>query len=214
MQTTGIINDISIDFNTRNNRVEEWKDIKNYEGLYQISNWGRVKSLEKLVNASNQCGKKHLRPVKERILKARVNKWGYYEVTLSKNSKTKTFRVNRLVAITFIPNPNNYPVVNHINGIKKDNSVENLEWCTYSENLKHAFRTGLKKPTAPMKGKRGKELVHSKEVIQYDLKGNLIREWECIATAQRTLKINNISACCRGIRNKAGGYVWKFKKGK
>lgn len=121
---------------------EEWKDIKEYEGCYQISNLGRIKSLERYVKAKNN----KLRKNKEKILSFFINKNGYLEATLCKNCKKRLHRVNRLVAETFIPNLENKPCVNHIDGNKLNNNANNLEWCTYSENLIHAWRNGLCKP--------------------------------------------------------------------
>lgn len=194
---------------------EIWKDIYfidkgityDYRGLYQVSNIGRVKSVERKVKSKNGY-----RIVKERILKSKINRYGYYEVGLSKNSKIKTIRVNRIVASMFIPNPNNYPVVNHISGAKIDNNSKNLEWCSQSENLKHAFRIGLMKRSTPMKGRTGEKHPKSKKVNQYDLQGNFIKTWDCIRSVERKLNINsqNISACCRGTRNRTGGYRWGY----
>lgn len=107
---------------------EIFKDIIGYEGLYQVSNLGNIKSL------------KYNR---EKILKLSINRYGYVVITLCKDSKKKLYTVHRLVALAFINNTNNYPVTNHKNGIKTDNKAENLEWCTQQHNIKHAFNIGL-----------------------------------------------------------------------
>ncbi len=118
---------------------EIYKDIPEYEGRYQVSNFGRIKSLAKTINTTL-----NIQYLPEKIMKCSVTKDGYIEAHLRKNNKPKIFKVHRLVGIAFIPNPNNKPYINHINGKKADNYVENLEWCTAHENVKHAYKTGLK----------------------------------------------------------------------
>jgi hypothetical protein len=113
-------------------KMEEiWKDIEGYEGLYQVSNLGRVKSLKKKYSKE------------DRIRKLRLDKDGYLVVSLWKYGKPKTMKVHRLIAISFIENIENKSFVNHLDGIKNNNSIENLEWVTASENTKHAHYTGL-----------------------------------------------------------------------
>ena len=154
--------------------MEIWKDIQEYKGLYQVSNLGRVRSLDTIINCKGAKGiDNHLR--KGKILKQNIGTTGYYSINLSKNSKRKYVRVHRLVAEAFIPNPNNYYCINHIDGNKLNNKVENLEWCTYSYNNKEAYRLGLKQNK--YKGKFGKEAQFSKPVIQYTLQNEYIKEW-------------------------------------
>lgn len=120
---------------------EIWIDIKGYEGLYQVSSLGRVKSLTRIIKHSEGF----LRTIKGRIIKLQQNNFrsGYYEVSLHKDGTEKRFRINVLVAKSFIPNPENKPQVNHKNGDKSDNSVDNLEWSTDIENKRHGWENGL-----------------------------------------------------------------------
>lgn len=119
---------------------EYWQDIQGYEGYYQISNYGNVKSLDRVIK--EKTGK--TQTIKGRVLKPRINRGGYYYVGLRKNGSRATFAIHQLVAQTFLDNPDRKPTVNHINGIKTDNNVGNLEWATYSENLSHAYNSGLR----------------------------------------------------------------------
>lgn len=119
---------------------EIWKDIEGYKGYYQVSNCGRVKSLQRF----KSCGKGGFIQ-KERIMKQSLTTTGYKKVELSKDGKRKSMKVHRLVAMAFIDNPDNKPDVNHIDGNPLNNHLVNLEWCTESENINHAIRTGLKK---------------------------------------------------------------------
>lgn len=118
---------------------ELWKDIEGYEGHYQISNFGNVKSLQRYAKRSN--GTKQF--VKGRLLKKGLNRCGYEKVNLHKAGNTEVKYIARLVAIAFVENPHNKEQVNHINGVKHDNMWTNLEWVTPKENIRHAFKTGL-----------------------------------------------------------------------
>lgn len=141
----------------------------------------------------------------------------YYAVKLYKNKSKKNIPIHKLVAKTFIENPENKPCVNHKDGNKLNNNVENLEWCTHSENTKHAYNMGLEKVSEMQRQncrniyKLGNE-KNKKKVIQYNANGSLVRKWECIADVQKELNIStsSISACCKGKRKKAGGYIWKY----
>lgn len=118
---------------------EIWKDINGYEGLYKISNFGRVKSLARWTNSL--FGKP--RYLTEKIMTIQIVGGGYHSVRLCKNGTKTNFKIHRLVATHFISNPNNLPQVNHLSGIKKDNSIENLEWCNALHNMRHAWKMGL-----------------------------------------------------------------------
>lgn len=123
--------------------LEEWRDIEDYEGLYQVSNFGRIKRMRFINNMYNFP--------QERIMKKSLKTNGYEIVRLSKRGVKTTFMVHRLVAKAFIDNPSDYLEINHIDGNKTNNSVENLEWCSRSQNELHAWKNGLKKYTELMK---------------------------------------------------------------
>lgn len=123
---------------------EIWKDIVGYEGYYQVSSLGRVKALERVYKQRNGLtGRDNYRTYPEQMMYVEVDKDGYLKTRLSKDGKQKKFLIHRLVALTFIPNPENKPEVNHKSGVKDDNRVDNLEWMTTSENQQHAHDNKL-----------------------------------------------------------------------
>ena len=143
---------------------EVWKDIPGYEDLYRISNLGRVKSLRRYVPCKNG-----MRVVREKILRLSVHRDGYLKVELRKNAVGEHPMVHRLVALAFIPNPDNKTQVNHIDGVKSNNSVKNLEWCNQSENQLHAYKSGLQEP---LKGEQVKTSKLTKENVRQIFKLN------------------------------------------
>ena len=186
---------------------EIWKDIPNYEGLYQVSSLGRVKSVKRIVPYKN--GKVIHR--KERLLSLSDSYGQYYTVGLIKEGNHKTWNVHRLVAMAFIPNPNNLPCINHKDENKYNNLVDNLEWCSYSYNTKYnnVMRTRLN--TRNNNQSHGYE----KKVYQYDLQGNLVKVWDSVKSINRELgyKPTNISSCClnKQYRKTAYGYKWSYE---
>lgn len=177
---------------------EFWRPVVGYEAKYEISSLGRVKSLPKKQNGYN-----------ERLLKQIVNPFGYVYVMLS--GKRHMF-VHRLVAEAFILNHSKKPFVNHINGVKDDNYWANLEWCTASENRKHAFRIGLQKVNKTALGKKGLLCPHSIPVNQYSLNGEFIKWWPAARTAADELGLSqgNIWSCCNGKYRHTGGFIFKY----
>lgn len=170
-------------------KKEYWKPVVGYEGLYEVSNFGRVKSLK--------FGK-------ERILKQKI-RGGYYSVGLSKNGIVKTYQVHRLVAEAFIDNTDNLPQVNHKDENKLNNSVDNLEWCDAQYNCNYGTRTE-RLSKSQINGKR------SKIVIQYNLDGTFVREWPSTMECERNgYKNTGISKCCNGKRKTAKGFIWAYK---
>lgn len=184
---------------------EIWKDIKGYEGLYQVSNLGRIKSLERYVNTN----KNYELFIRERILKQTSNN-GYMRVELNKDGKGISYLVHRLVAEAFLNDYNKCLQVNHKNGIKNDNNIGNLEMVTAKENQIHSYHILNTKPS--MQGHFGSSHVRSIKINQFDKKGNFIKIWNSIIEASKELNINSscISNACANRRKSAGGYIWKY----
>ena len=154
--------------------MEVWKDIL---GGYQVSNMGRVRSLKR-----------------NKMLAIRTDKLGYAYVHLTVNGKDVFNRVHRLVADEFVPNPGNKREVNHINGIKTDNRAENLEWCTRTENLSHAYKTGLRKNVRAVYCEETKRIFYSARN----------------AAKEMNLHHHHIINCCKGKQKTTGGYHWRY----
>lgn len=187
--------------------MEIWRAIHGYEYLYEISSLGNVRSLDRFKNHNtSKQGKIMIKGVN---LRPYLNTKGYLKVELSsgKRESRKTFSVHRLVALAFIPNPNNYPQVNHKDGDKTNNSVSNLEWCTNSMNQLHAWRTGLQKSTKSS-GKPMRPVVKADKYTEEP-----IETYESIALAAKCnsiAKASNISMVCQNKRKSAGGFHWKY----
>lgn len=176
--------------------MEIWKTIDGYPN-YMISNMGNVKNIK--------TGK---------MLKPVDAGYGYYQVSLCKNGKHKSFRINRLVGIAFIPNPENKPCIDHINTNKMDNRVCNLRWVTPKENMNNPITKRNKKQNMylPCLGKFGKKHHFSKPILQFTKTGELVKKWDSIMDIERELGISHkhISSCCKGKRKTTGGFIWRY----
>lgn len=185
--------------------TEIWKDIPGYEWLYQASSLGRIKSLKRKA---------------DRMIRLSHDTNWYHQFSLYKHQSHKHGRVHRIVAQLFISNPDKKFYINHINGLKDDNRVENLEWCTASENTRHAWDSKLAKVSMnnhfklhnPGRWKFGSKNHWAKGVTQITIDGLFIQSWWSLMDARRATWINqsSISMCCNNKRKSAGGFVWKF----
>lgn len=185
---------------------QQFKNVVGYEGIYIVTDKGKVYSLpRKIYNGKGYYN------YKGKEIKQVLNHKGYPCVNLVKSCEKFYTSVHRLVAKAFIPNPNNLPQVNHKNGNKLDNRVENLEWCSNQQNQLHAWQMGLQK----VSGKAGKP---KKKVLQIDIKTNkVVAEYNSISEAGKAVGVktsSNIGACCRNTygRRTIKGYKWKFKE--
>lgn len=180
-----------------------------YEGLYQVSSLGRVKSLPKFINTNKNYPSIGYM-TKEKILKNFTSTNDYLRICLRKDNQSIFYLVHRLVAQAFLPNPNSLPQINHINGIKTDNRIENLEWCTAKENAQHALKNNLKIP------KRGIENKNSKTIYQINKDNDIINVFYGSGEIKRKFNYDtsSILKCCKNCKNykTAYGYKWKYKK--
>lgn len=199
---------------------EIWKPVKGYEGYYEISNFGRLKSLERKVRQGN-----HLRFVPEKIKKPQTSGDGYPAYTLCKDCKSHMIKIHLLIARAFIPNPENKGYIDHINTDKKDFSIGNLRWVTAKENannpltLQHCRENTYIKEVSRRanitKIEKGCKNAPRK-VYQFSKDGVFIKEWFCPREVQKELGIFSsvIHKCCKGKQYSAGGYLWSYDKDK
>ena len=190
--------------------MEEWREIEGYEGLYLVSNQGNVRSLN------------YRHTGKIRNLKPQKDKKGYLAIGLCRNGGLKWGKIHRLVASAFIPNPENKPQVNHINGNKADNRAENLEWATDSENIRHAYKTGLKhgdpewgRKLGATHGQASRAMQAERckrPVIATNIKTGEETPFESAAEVERILGVNHASVprVCTGRQKAAKGYTFRY----
>lgn len=184
---------------------EIWKPIIEYEGLYEVSSFGRVKRLARKTWNNNHN--------KDIIMSAKPDKKGYSRFKLTKiNGDIRLIQIHRLVCGAFHPNPENKPCVNHIDGNPKNNHYTNLEWVTYSENALHAFHI-IKTRTAPFRGVFGKNHFGSKIVIQLNKDYSFVNEWDSVADIDRHFGKTGVSGAMNDIKRKTRfGFVWMTKQ--
>lgn len=192
------------------NNIEIWKPVVGYEGLYECSSLGNVRSLDRIDSVGRRIKGKHIKPLESRF--------GYHRLSLCKEGKVITHSVHRLVAEAFLPNPDNKPCVDHINTDRTDCRVENLRWVTIKENnenpLTQQHRKRGNEHPKPFKGKVGVLHPKSKSVLQYTKDGVFVKRWESISLANKHYNTNHISDCCLGKRKNCVGFIWVFEKQK
>lgn len=189
---------------------EIWKDISGYEGLYQVSNLGRVKRLEW---KRFSLGK--WQTIKEKILKQTISTTGYWHISLNKNGKHYTYKVHRLVAEAFIPNPDNLPCINHKDNNPLNNNVKNLEWCTYKYNNNYGnhnekLRQSRLGKKASEEAKQKMRNASPKRLSVQCIETKTIYKSINEASRKTGIDASSISKACKGKNKTAGGYHWKY----
>lgn len=187
---------------------EEWRDIKGWEGYYQASNLGRIRSVDRFVKDKKDSQKK----IKGKIINPSMGTHGYLSISLYNNGISKTYTVHKIIAITFIEPISGKNFINHIDGNKINNNISNLEHVTKSENHLHAYKIGLQKPQRGMLGKYGKDNYGSKPISQFAINGEFIKTYEGVRDAiRKNISLgNHISEAANGKYKTAYGYVWKY----
>lgn len=189
--------------------MENWKPVVGYEGLYEVSDCGNVRGLDRPVNTNIRFNNSRI--VKGKLIKSNLNNKGYYTVCLCKDGVVNKIPIHRIVATAFIPNPNNERVVNHISGIKTDNRVENLEWVSYRENHWHARTHGLLTEIGQHNNvavrcvENGKEFASCARAAEWLIESRNPR----IKSYNKSVIGRNVRECTRGRTPKAYGYHWE-----
>lgn len=193
--------------------VEEWKPIENFEDSYEVSNFGRIRSLTRTIRYWNKKANKIVeKNIKGKILSPRKNNRGYYDINLKQHG-TKTYRtIHRLVAEAFLEKDESRNEVNHINGIKTDNRAENLEWCTRIENERHAWKMALKRPNYEVLRNNAKN--SRKRVQLLDENNKVIKTYESILKASKELDIpmRDIVKVCKGKYKSTRNKIFRYEK--
>ena len=195
-------------------KTEIWKDIAGYEGLYQVSNLGRVKSLPR----EHKCYADRQYVTKERILIAHPNSKGYLRVQLKKDGKVEQLFLHRLVAEAFIPNPSNKGEVNHIDNVPTNNNAENLEWTTHKENMEWSSKCGRYDHLKDQRSEYGKMNISKarkcveRKICLIDENNNVLKEYNTLTDACKDygLDCGGVCRCCQGKQKTCGGYRWRY----
>ena len=190
-------------------KKEKWIPVKGYEGYYEISNKRNIKSVDRINKEICHHGGYRMVMHKGKEIKQRENNKGYYYVILSKDGVVSRKYVHRLIAENFIPNPENKPEVDHIDGNTKNNEISNLRWATHKENLNNPV--AKKRCSDKLKGKPKFKLA--KTVYQYTIDGNFVKEWVSIAECERNgYSRTSVWKCCNNKQSTYKGYIFRYTK--